>query len=166
MDIESPKPTLVPPAEPPGRRVPTRMMKFAIVGGIGILVNLLALAFIQQVSGTRVWWTSMAANFVATLHNYIVNNLWTFSDRRHEGGSWLKGAMLYFAVATIGIGVTTGCYTLFTGPGARHLLREAIGSVPAWFALLAQLAAIVVGTSLNYFLNKTITWRLHTQPLE
>jgi putative flippase GtrA len=49
---------------------------------------------------------------------------------------------------------------------ARHFIRQAIGSVPAWVALLSQLLAIIVGTSLNYFLNKTITWRLDTQPVE
>jgi dolichol-phosphate mannosyltransferase len=133
------------------------MVKFAVVGGIGILVNLLVLALIQQVSGTRAWWTSLVANFVATLHNYIVNNLWTFRDRQHTGGKWLRGAVLYFAVAAIGIGLTTLCYGVFTGHMARHLLREAIGMVPA---------AVVVGTCLNYFLNKTITWRFDTQPVE
>lgn len=110
--------------------------------------------------------TSLSANFIATLHNYIVNNVWTFRDRQRTGRNWLKGALMYFAVATIGILVTTGCYVLFTGHGARHLLRQTIGMVPAWFALLSQLAAIVIGTSLNYFLNKTITWRLDTQPVE
>ena len=163
--IADPKPT-VGPAAPTPQRGPSRMVKFAIVGGIGVLVNLLVLAFIQQVSGTRAWWTSLVANFAATLHNYIVNNLWTFQDRQHVGGKWLRGALLYFAVATIGIGVTTFCYGLFTGHVARQLLRQTIGMVPAWFALASQLAAIVIGTSLNYFLNKTITWRLHTQPLE
>lgn len=142
------------------------MVKFAIVGGIGVLVNLVVLAFVQQVSGSRAWWTSLVANFVATLQNYIVNNVWTFRDRQHTGGSWLKGAFLYFAVATIGIGLTTGCYGVFTGRAARHLLRNAIGMVPAWYALLSQLVAIVIGTALNYFLNKTITWRLDTQPVE
>lgn len=163
-EIVDPKPT--PASAPPNGRVPTRMVKFAIVGGIGILVNLLALAFIQQVSGTRVWWTSAAANFIATLHNYIVNNLWTFRDRKRTGGSFMRGVLLYFAVATVGIAVTTEIYSLLTGHVARHFIRQAIGSVPAWVALLSQLLAIIVGTSLNYFLNKTITWRLDTQPVE
>jgi len=157
-------PTLAPPPAP--RRLPTRMVKFAVVGGIGVLVNLLALAFIQQVSGTRIWWTSLIANFIATLHNYIVNNLWTFRDRQRTGGGWFRGAVLYFAVATIGIGLTTVCYGLFTSHSARQLLRQTIGMVPVWYAMLSQLVAIVIGTCLNYFLNKTITWRLDTQPLE
>jgi dolichol-phosphate mannosyltransferase len=162
-DIEEPKLTVVPPAK---RRLPTRMVKFAVVGGIGVLVNLLVLAFIQEASGTRAWWTSLIANFVATLHNYVVNNIWTFRDCKHEGGKWLRGAILYFAVATIGIGLTTFCYGLFTGHLARQLLRQAIGTVPAWYALASQLVAIGIGTCLNYFLNKTINWRLDTQPLE
>jgi putative flippase GtrA len=162
---QSPKPAEVTQTPRQGR-VPTRMVKFAVVGGIGVLVNLLVLALIQQVSGTRAWWTSLIANFVATLHNYIVNNLWTFGDCQHKGQKWLRGALLYFAVATVGIGLTTFCYGLFTGHVARQLLRDAIGTVPAWYALASQLVAIAIGTCLNYFLNKTITWRLHTQPLE
>ena len=142
------------------------MAKFAMVGGIGIAVNLIALVIIQGATGTRVWWTSAAANFIATLHNYVVNNLWTVRDRQQRGMAWLKACLVYFGVASISsIILIPFCYSEFNHY-ARHLMRQVTGFVAAWVALLSQLLAIIVGTSFNYLLNKTITWRLDTTPIE
>ena len=145
--------------------VPSRMIRFGIVGCIGIVVNLIVLAAILHNFHTRAWWASTIANFVATLHNYILNNLWTFRDRTRKGRGFFRGCLLYFAVATMGIGLTTVAFIVFKRVAA-DLMQSAIVLLPAWVALLCQLAAILVGTSFNYLVNKTITWRLHTLPIE
>ena len=68
-----------------GSLASSRLMKFLAVGGIGVVVNLLAMALIFHVTGYRDWRASAIASTIAALHNYFLNNYWTFADRRHTG---------------------------------------------------------------------------------
>ena len=49
-----------------------RLIKFLAVGGIGVVVNLLAMALMFQVTGYRDWRASAIASTIAALHNYFL----------------------------------------------------------------------------------------------
>jgi putative flippase GtrA len=139
----------------------SRLIKFLAVGGIGVIVNLLAMALLIQVGYSRDWRASAIASGVGALHNYLLNNHWTFSDRRRNGRALLNGVFLYVPVAAVGIAVTTLSYTILTQTRFRSHFR------PSSFYLLgAQLVSILFGTYLNYTLNKVFTWRLGRDELQ
>jgi len=72
-----------------------KILKFLVVGGIGIGINLGLLAFFTEVAGIFYILSSAIGIFVATVWNFILNNLWTFGDRSLKGawedkGNWSK----------------------------------------------------------------------------
>lgn len=140
-----------------GRKISGRFLKFLVVGGIGVIVNLVVLSLIIQLGGYVDWRASAIASGVAALHNYVLNNYWSFRDRRHIGSALFGGAITYLAMSTIGIAATTTSYSILTAV----LLRSS--SVTSRTALLgAQLMSILFGTYLTYNLNRLFTWRKHS----
>jgi len=81
----------------------SRFLRFAAVGGSGVFVNLGTLALLRMM-GVHTNLASAAAIEVSILSNFAINHLWTFGDRRDEGGSLLQhGAR--FHVVSLGGGV-------------------------------------------------------------
>ncbi len=137
-----------------GSLASSRLMKFLAVGGIGVVVNLLAMALIFHVTGYRDWRASAIASTIAALHNYFLNNYWTFADRRHTGTALLSGALLYLPMSAAGVAITTVIYSLLT-----HARFRVYFGTSSLYLYAAQLVAISFGTYLNYSLNKLFTWR-------
>jgi dolichol-phosphate mannosyltransferase len=135
-----------------------RSVKFFAVGGIGVVVNLATMAVLIQSGFVGDWRTSAVANLVATLHNYLLNNHWTFGDRRKNGRALLHGAFMYFSVAAVGIAISTVFYSILL----RAHFRSNFGT-SSLYLLGAQLVSIFVGSYFNYALNKSFTWRLEKQ---
>jgi len=132
----------------------SRLFKFLVVGGIGVIVNLLVMTSLIQVGYSRDWRASAIASAVAALHNYLLNNHWTFSDRRRDGRALVNGAFLYLLMAAVGIAVTTVSYSILTRPRFLHNFGTS-----SLYLLGAQLVSILFGIYLNYNLNKAFTWR-------
>ena len=137
-----------------GSLASSRLMKFLAVGGIGVVVNLLAMALIFHVTGYRDWRASAIASTIAALHNYFLNNYWTFADRRHSGSALLSGALMYLPMSAAGVAITTVIYSLLT-----HVRFRVYFGTSSLYLYAAQLVAISFGTYLNYSLNKLFTWR-------
>ena len=62
-----------------------RVVRYGIVGCAGTAVNLLTLAVLLTAGLQRGWIPSAMASIVATSANFILHNLWTFSDRATPG---------------------------------------------------------------------------------
>lgn len=134
--------------------ISSQFVKFLVVGGAGVVVNLIVMSAILQLGGNVDWRGSASASAVAALHNYLWNNYWSFRDRRHVGSALFSGAITYLALSTIGIAATTASYSILTAT----LLRPY--SITSHASLLgAQLVSILVGTLLTYNLNRLFTWR-------
>jgi len=138
----------------------SRLLKFLVVGGIGVVVNLVVMALLIQSGFSGDWRASAIASAVAALHNYLLNNHWTFSDRRRNGRALLNGAFLYLPVAAAGVAITTVSYSILS----QARFRNNFGA-SSLYLLGAQLVSILFGTYLNYALNKSFTWRLGRDPL-
>jgi len=133
--------------------VSSRLLRFLAVGGIGIVVNLSAMSLLIQSGFSRDWRASAVANVVATFHNYLLNNHWTFGDRRRNGRALLHGAFRYFSVAVVGIAISTVSYSILS----QLHFRNNFGT-SSLYLLGIQLVSILLGTYLNYNLNKVFTW--------
>lgn len=133
----------------------SRILKFLVVGGLGVVVNLLVMALVFSMAGYRDWRASAIASTVAALHNYFLNNHWTFADRRRNGSALFSGAFLYLPMSAAGVAITTVSYSILT----QARLRSGLGMSSSFYLFAAQLISISFGTYINYGLNKAFTWR-------
>lgn len=139
--------------------LPTEFVKFALVGGSGLAVNLATMSVIFGLSSWRDWRASALATLVATVSNYILNNLWTFRDRSHTGLTLVSRYLHYLFISLLGLGITTASYVGLTS-GIYRIVRETGNTSTMRDAtlLLCQCAAILLGMWSNYALNRHITW--------
>jgi putative flippase GtrA len=141
----------------PGQYLSVRFTKFAIVGSIGMAVNLIAMAAIIRLFALKDWRASLMASLLATVSNYLLNNSWTFREKRRRGLQFATGYLIYLAVSLIGITLTAGVYHLLT-VGLAHAMNISLAAMRSELLLLCQLVAVTAGIYSNYHLNKHGTW--------
>jgi len=142
-----------------------RFLKFAAVGSIGVIVNLLTMTLLLKLTNVSGWQASAAASLFANLHNYILNNYWSFADRAHKGLGVVKGYFSYLLMTALGLLVTTSTYASLTWSLTQiSFLPDSPRRFASFTALFCQFLAIVLGMFLNYRLNKAITWADSTPP--
>ena len=115
-------------------------LRFAVVGGLGVLVNLAVLEVLHGRLGVLFAPASALATEAAIVANYLGNELWTFHLRRLS----LRRFAQFNLVALAGLLVTVVVAT-----GAERLVDYR----------LAQLGGIACGALVNFALNFRWTWR-------
>jgi dolichol-phosphate mannosyltransferase len=124
-----------------------RFIKFCLVGGSGIGVNFGIFALLTRFGGMKE--TDFLALAIATetaiITNFILNDIFTFRDRR-SSGRFLTRLLKFNVICVAGALVQAGVYAL---------LFHAIGI----YDLVSYLIGIIVATLWNYLLNTWITWR-------
>jgi dolichol-phosphate mannosyltransferase len=125
-------------------------IKFAFVGLSGVLVNLGGYLLLERKLGLHFALACPLAIELSILSNFLLNNAWTFRHRQTGFSVW-KRLLRFHAVAGLA-GVAN--YGAFLGlVSALHV-----------YDVLANLAGILVGVLINYFLNSVWTWRESAQP--
>ena len=141
------------------RLMSDRFLKFAAVGSIGVIVNLVAMTLLLHLTHWRDWQVSAAASLFANLHNYVLNNIWSFADRTHRGLRILRGYLSYLGMSAVGLGVTTATYAGLTWSLTQlSILQNGKQGFASLTQLLCQFIAVALGVYFNYELNKVITW--------
>lgn len=145
LDAHSPHDTGELPPVPPvptslARRAQVRqLLRFGVVGALGTVVNLAIVHLLYRELGWGFTRSSAIATELAFLHNYVLNELWTFDVRQLS----FRRLVQYHMSSLLGFGVTVGVATV---------VKEAIDP------LLAQLVGILCGAGINYFINARWTW--------
>lgn len=143
-----------------GSRFPERFFKFSVVGGLGVVVNLAVMAVLIGPGRIQDWRASAIASLAGNLHNYVLNNFWTFSERSHKSRRLLvKGYFFYLSTSSAGMAITTAVYAGLSWGLTRFLVLppQLSGSIEP-VRLVCQLVAILLGLGANYQLHRTITW--------
>ena len=129
-----------------------RFLKFATVGGSGVVVNMGVLwiatvyVFGSLPHTTAVAWAGFLAIAISILTNFLLNDMWTWGDRRGTGAS-------PFAVRL-----------------GKYVLVASIAGVVQWVILqglvhvsvhymLANFVGIAAGIAINYVANNWWTFR-------
>ena len=134
-----------------------RVVKYGLVGCTGILVNLAVIAVLFKLTTVRGGLLSAAGTMVSSVTNFIFHNVWTFSDRRHQGKlRMVRGYFSYLLSCALGIGATTGSYVALVWMAARVPFTISHGVL--FIPLVCQTIAIFLGASINYILNREYTW--------
>ncbi|MDA0999473.1 MAG: glycosyltransferase family 2 protein [bacterium] len=128
-----------------GWLIPVRFVLFVTVGALGVVVHLAVLGVLLKWLGISFAVSQTAASLIAMINNFILNNLFTYRDRRLRGWRFVTGFLSFGAICGVGVlinlRVATFLYDLF---------------VPWW---LAGLLGIMVGSVWNYAITLTFTWR-------
>lgn len=124
-----------------------RFIQFGLVGLSGMGVNLGTFWLLWHVAGIDDRVSLVFAYAAATLSNFILNDFWTFRDRRLGGLVPFLGRAPKFAlVSAVAIGIYYAIYL----PLTRYL---------EVYELLALAAAIGVGLAWNFTANVLWTWK-------
>jgi dolichol-phosphate mannosyltransferase len=125
-----------------------RFVKFGIVGGSGIFVNMGGLWFFTEVVGFYYLISSVLAIALAMISNFIWNDLWTWRDRGEPGvKAYLTRMAKFIVVSSIAAYIgNLGILWILT-----HFFHI--------YYLISNLVGIAVGTVLNYSVNNIWTFR-------
>ena len=121
-------------------------MKFAIVGGSGVIVNMGCFFALTRYGGMDIKFASPIAIEISILTNFFLNNLWTFR-KRDTGVTFLSRIFRYHLVT--GLAGIVNYFTLL-------FLANVFGIQD----MISNLIGILLGTLINFFLNSLWTWRV------
>lgn len=139
-----------------------RIIKFAIVGAFGALVQLVALQLWRLPFSTEK--TFVLANFLsietAVISNFIWSNLWTFKDRklkpRQIPSSFVKfnlssaGSILIQSGIAYLTALTIGLKPVFTLPIVNYQIDTGV---------ISAVVGILIGMFWNFFAYNTFVWK-------
>lgn len=117
-----------------------RVLKFAIVGGIGAAVNISALYMLSRWAGLPLVVASALAVELSAINNYLLNDTWTFATRSPSVSRFAK-----FNVASL-VGLALNVLGLWL------LIRLGL------YFLLANLIGIAFGFAANYTFSVSWVW--------
>lgn len=118
-----------------------QLMRFAIVGASGYLVNLAVFAVLSEALDRHHALAAVGAFCVAVANNFFWNRRWTFA----ASGAVPFQAARFFTVSLVGLMVNLTVLELLIGPAQAP-------------PLLAQALAVAVATPVNFIGNKLWTF--------
>jgi len=152
------------------------LIRFGLVGGSGVLVNMLALIVIKKLGPQQEavflglpltdfnirWYHvySTAAFLIANLWNFQLNRTWTFKSGKHA--RWISEYWPFLVVGAIGQALGLGLETLLMHPHSpiglpSSVFDDSTGLRTKFY--WAHLIMIAVTTPITFLLNKLWTFR-------
>ena len=126
-----------------GRVVPVRFVLFALIGGVGVGVNLVVLR-IGLGQGLGFPLAESLATAAAMVGNFLLNNQLTYRDRRLRGARTLRGLAVFCVGCAVGAVANVG------------IAASVFDTNGQWW--LAGLAGAVLGAVWNYAIASTYVW--------
>ncbi len=129
-----------------------RMIKFAIVGASGIIVNEGTRKLITVLNGqSSDIWAAPIGIELSIITNFTLNNFFTFSDKKASTlPSFASKLVRYNIFSIIGALIQYGVYMLLT---------RVVGMSAPPFDTIANLIGIGIAVIWNYFSNSWWTWK-------
>lgn len=128
-----------------GGTVPLRFISFALVGGFGVLVNLLVLQLARS-AGADFTTAQAIGTVVAMIANFQLNNQLTYRAQRLKGVKAWRGLVLFLLVCSLGAYANIGIAGALYAENGHSLLAGAAGAA--------------VGVVWNYAVSATLVWRV------
>ena len=128
-----------------GRYIPVRFVLFVLVGATGVAVHMIVLWTLFRLIGIDFGVGQALATLTAMTTNFLLNNVFTYRDRRLRKGQLLRGWLSFVAACLVGAVANVGIATyLYAGTHAGWI----------WSAL----AGTIVGAVWNYAVTSVYTW--------
>lgn len=122
-----------------------RFVKFSMVGGSGVLVNMGLLYLLSSyVFGERLYMVAAPISLEASiLSNFVLNEVWAFRDLAEHGGA-LKRMLKFHVSRAAGSAAALATLYLLTEMGFYYLFSNIVG--------------IFIGTIVNYLTSRLWVW--------
>lgn len=120
----------------------SRFIKFGLVGASGVMVNIGSYWLMTRIFTLNELIANPVAIQVSIISNYILNERWTWRDRRSESLThWLQRLLFFVFVSNL------------TAFGVQYLTFIILTQFFHVYDLLAVLVGIAIGTVFNYLVN-------------
>src|SRR5688500_1959359 len=123
-----------------------QLVRFSVVGGTGYVINLAVYSVLVEIAELHYIGAAVLAFCVAVTNNFLLNRHWTF--RAAEGSAAFQ-APRFLTVSLIALGFNLLVLELLVGAFGVH-------------KILAQAAAVLAATPLNFVGNKLWSFRTLT----
>ena len=135
-----------------------RILRFAIVGSIGALVDFSAFNLYTLVFHVPTVIASVLSFVTAVANNFTWHRYWTFADSRSKPVTRQLGQ--FFVVNVLGVSIRTPLFILFSRLALWALQYVTLpGPEPEWWAHnLALAGAIGIVMFWNFFVNRFWTY--------
>ena len=128
-----------------GRIIPRRAFSFALVGLIGVFVQMFAIYFLLAVTDFDFEKILPVGVILAATSNYIINNILTFRSNKLSGKNFYFGLFKFLLVASLPIIANIGVANLFYNRLSSN-------------TFFAQIAGILVVFIWNYAASSRVVW--------
>jgi len=143
----------------------TRFLKFCVVGGSGVVVNLvfvwLGNAFVFSVlpDGVKTPLAYALGIVVSILTNFLFNYFWTWGDVEKRGaGQFLVRLFKFYVVSSIAAVMQFAVSNALAFVMKYHILSGQ-AELPIVWKLLFALIGIGIGMLINFFMNHYWTFK-------
>lgn len=124
-----------------------RFLKFCLVGGSGVVVNMGLLYLLTEYGGLYYLVSSAISIETSIVTNFLLNDFFTFPDRRRRGLHQFLGRLLKFNLVSLGA-LTINMTVLWL-----------LTSVAGLYYLVSNLFGIAAAMMWNYLVNFWWTWK-------
>ena len=134
-----------------------RFVKFGLVGGSGVIVNLLVFKaaylglgmMVEPLTPVHHTIANFAGVIVSIFTNFLLNDSWTWGDRiKGGGGAWVRRVLRYYATCSLAAGIQIATASLAFTYVLEPMELEVFGIKPA--PELAVMVGIVMGIAINF----------------
>ena len=128
-----------------GHIVPVRFALFAFIGCLGLVVQLAVLWGALTFATIGFAAAQSVAVIVAIGSNFLLNNFFTYRDRRLKGWRLTRGLVTFYIICSVGAVANVDV--------AAYVFHQR----PVWW--LAGIAGALVGSVWNYAVSAVFTWK-------
>ncbi|MDO5561268.1 MAG: glycosyltransferase [bacterium] len=134
----------------------SRFIKVALVGGVGFLVQMIALAFFRTFISS-VSLANLPANEIAIISNFILNNAWSFSDKKL---SWqqIPFSFLKFNLGSVGSIIIQFLITTFGENVLGIVPIFTLGNFVFDTGYVYTIIGIFIGLIFNFYIYNKFIW--------
>lgn len=126
------------------KRAVIQFFRFAIVGVINTLINLVALFIFTDILGVYYLFSAVLAFLIANINSFIMNKSWTFNEKKWEktGNKYVK----FFIISIASLLINLVLLYFFT-------------DILGVYYMFSQILAIAVALWINFLGNKLWTFK-------
>jgi putative flippase GtrA len=122
-----------------------QLVRFAIVGGLGTLTNLILFFALVDVGGMAPLLGTIECFAVAVSQNYVLNELWTFATAGGANLAWRRYAK-FVAASLLGLAINAAVLAALIRAHAFPLL------------VIPQAVGIAAGTAVNFVASRYLVF--------
>jgi dolichol-phosphate mannosyltransferase len=124
-----------------------QMIKFAVIGGLGTITNLLLFFLFVDVAKLSAIPVSIACFLVSGTQNYYLHHKWSFAQNTHGTAPSIRKWLLFLTSAILGLGVNI------------TLVSIMLKTIVLPYKVIAQACGILAGMAVNFVAAKFVVFR-------